>query len=128
MEGWETFEETALRELAEEAGKDIKVTKPQFWTVANTRFYDENKHYVVLFMIADWVSGEPTVMEPEKNAGWEWFNWDNLPSPLMMGLQNLVDRALNPFLDFDPPKGTFLELDTRREKKVSPTGYRHQYD
>jgi len=110
LEGWETWEECSMRELAEEAGDDIKVTDPVFWTASNTRFYDEGKHYVVIFMISDWISGEAICAEPEKNEGWEWFNWDNLPSPLMLGLQNIVERSMNPFTSFDPPHGSFLEL------------------
>lgn len=110
LEAYETFEEAALRELSEEAGDDIKVTPPQFWTVANTRFYNEQKHYVVIFMISDWESGEAVLMEKEKNEGWDWFAWDNLPFPLMLGLRNLVERSMNPFTDFDPPSGSFLEL------------------
>lgn len=108
LEGWETFEGAALRELAEEAGA-IQVTMPQFWTVANTRFYDEGKHYVCIFMISDWISGEAKTMEPDKNEGWDWFDWNHLPEPLMLGLQNLVDLAMNPFTSFDPS----LELDNK---------------
>lgn len=98
LEGFERFEEGALRELREEAGSGIFVTWPQLWTVANTRFFDEYKHYVVVFMLSDWISGEAVLMEPEKNEGWEWFSWDALPEPLMMGIQNLVERSMNPFV------------------------------
>ena len=97
MECWETFEQTARREMIEEAGSDLEINNVRFWTASNTRFFDEEKHYVVLFMVADWISGEAVVMEPEKCEGWEWFDWDNLPSPLMMGIQDIVDRKLNPF-------------------------------
>jgi len=129
LEGWETFERAALRELEEEAGEDIKVTEPKFWTVANTRFYSEGLHYVVIFLISDWVSGEAVVKEPEKNDGWDWFNWNDLPSPLMMGLQNLVERSMNPFLAFDPPHGTFLELQNvwKPEEKKEATPDHCQY-
>lgn len=117
LEGWETWEECSLRELHEEAGEDIQVTNPKFWTAANTRFFDEGKHYVVIFMISDWVSGEAVVAEPEKNEGWEWFDWNDLPSPLMLGLQNLVERSMNPFTAFDQPHGSFLELKSGWEPK-----------
>ncbi|MCK9458645.1 MAG: NUDIX domain-containing protein [Proteobacteria bacterium] len=97
MEKWESFEGVVRRELEEEAGPDIEIDNLQFWTVANTRFHDEDKHYVVLFIMADWVSGEPKIMEPEKCECWEWFDWNDLPSPLMMGIQDIVDRKLSPF-------------------------------
>jgi 8-oxo-dGTP diphosphatase len=121
LEGWETWEECALRELGEEAG-DVKVTPPRYWTAANTRFYNEGKHYVVLFMISDYISGVAAVMEPEKNDGWAWFDWNKLPEPLMMGLQNLVERSMNPFTAFDPPSGSFLELESKSKKEA-----RHHY-
>lgn len=97
MEMWETFEETALRELAEEAGDKIKVTNVQFWTAVNTRFTEEDKHYVVLTMVADWVSGEAEVMEPNKCECWGWYEWDHMPLPLMQGLQILWENQFNPF-------------------------------
>jgi len=97
LELYEDFATCALRELAEEAGKNLKVTDPVVWTVENTIFKDEGRHYVVVMMIADWISGEPEVVEPEKCDRWEWFGWDKLPSPLMQGIQNLVDKRLNPF-------------------------------
>ena len=93
LEMWEDFETAAIRELHEEAG-NIAVTPPVFFTVSNTRFSNEGKHYVVLFMICDWISGEPQVMEPEKCEKWDWFTYDNLPSPLMMGIQDIKDRGL----------------------------------
>lgn len=97
LEKFETWEEAALREMEEEVGSDIKVTHPVYWTASNTRFYDEDKHYIVIFMIADWIEGEAYVTEPDKCACWEWHDWDNLPQPLMMGCQDLVNRGLSPF-------------------------------
>jgi 8-oxo-dGTP diphosphatase len=96
MEMWETFEETALRELAEEAGNKIKVANVRFWTALNTRFLDEGKHYVLIMMIADWVSGEAELTEPDKCEGWGWYEWEWLPIPLMQGCQLLLDGNFNP--------------------------------
>lgn len=92
LELYETFEETSLRELKEEAGP-VVITNPQLWTVANTIFLDEQKHYVVVFMVAQWLSGEAEVIEPDKNDGWQWFRWTDLPSPLMPGIVELKKRA-----------------------------------
>lgn len=95
QEKWESFEQTAIREMIEEAGP-LKVTKPVFWTAVNTMFPVENKHYVVVMMVCDWISGEPEVMEPKKCECWEWHSWDSLPDPLMQGLQILKNNELNP--------------------------------
>ena len=43
LEFGETFEKGALRELKEEAGRSIKTTKPEFWTVANTIYKKPEK-------------------------------------------------------------------------------------
>ncbi len=96
LEMFEDFDEAILREMAEECGPDLKVENIHFWTASNTIFYSEDKHYVVIFMLADWVSGEAKVMEPDKCECWEWFGWDELPEPLMLGVQDLVRRGLNP--------------------------------
>lgn len=96
LEMYEDWEQAALREMVEEAGPDIKVCNVKYWTASNTKFHDEGKHYVVIFMVADWVSGEAQVMEPDKCECWEWHDWYTLPEPLMLGLQDLKNRNLNP--------------------------------
>ena len=95
LEYGESFEEGALRELAEEAGP-IEVANVRFWTAANTIYENERKHYVLIILKADWVSGEAVVMEPDKCLQWDWFSWDNLPTPLLLGNQLLVDHGLKP--------------------------------
>lgn len=88
LEKFETIEECALRELKEEAG-NIKVTKPQLLQIMNVRFRDDDKHYLTLFYIADYIDGTPKVMEPKKCAEWKWFDWDNLPQNIMPGIEAL---------------------------------------
>ena len=95
LEFYETFEECAIREMREECGP-LEVTWPVFWTAINTRFLEEGKHYVVVVMVCDWISGEPQVMEPKKCECWEWRSWNDLPAPLMQGLQWIKDRDMNP--------------------------------
>jgi 8-oxo-dGTP diphosphatase len=96
LEKWETFEDAAKRELCEETG-DVVVTEPKLWTVVNTPFRDENKHYVCIFLVADWIKGQPRVMEPEKCEYWGWFKWDELPTRMMPGLKELKGRKLDPW-------------------------------
>ena len=35
-------------------------------------------------------------MEPEKCEKWEWFEWNNLPEPLFLPIQNLLKQKFNP--------------------------------
>ena len=91
----ESVEDCAKREVLEETGLSIKNLRVGPYT--NDIFEKENKHYVTLFVVADCDSGEAKLMEPEKCEKWEWFDWDKLPSPLFLSLQNLLKRKYNPF-------------------------------
>lgn len=79
LEYLESFENCAKRETLEEAGVEINNVRFQF--LANVKRY-KPKHYVHIGLIADWQSGEPEVMEPDKCEGWEWYDLNNLPEPL----------------------------------------------
>lgn len=79
LEYMESFEDCARRETAEESGLTIKNIK--FLYVTNVKKYAP-KHYVHIGMVADWAGGEPITMEPEKAERWEWYNLDDLPTPL----------------------------------------------
>lgn len=79
LEHLESFEQCAKREVREETGLEIGPLR--FLRVLNTREYAP-KHYVDVAFAADWVSGEPRVLEPEKIDGWAWYPLDALPSPV----------------------------------------------
>jgi len=91
----ESWEECASRETTEEAG--IMIKNIRFATVSNDIFKNEKKHYVTIFMLADYDSGEAKVMEPEKSEQWEWLEWNKLPSPLFIPIRNLQKTNYNPF-------------------------------
>lgn len=48
-------------------------------------------------MTADYVGGEAKIMEPDKCEEWRWCDWNNLPSPLFIPIQNLLKQKYNPF-------------------------------
>lgn len=87
LEYMESFEECAKRETREEAGIEIKNIR--FLMLANLKEYAP-KHYVHINVIADWESGEPTVMEPEKCEGWDWYDLENLPQPIFKIINNVL--------------------------------------
>jgi len=87
LELGESFEDCVLRELAEEAGSDIRIKPPKYLCTTNLRRYAP-KHYVDIGMLAEWVSGEPRVMEPDKIDGWQWYDLDALPQPLFGCIEN----------------------------------------
>jgi 8-oxo-dGTP diphosphatase len=79
LEYLESFEECARREVMEECGIEIKNIR--FLYVANLTKYTP-KHYVHITVLADWKSGTPKVLEPDKCESWDWYELDNLPTPL----------------------------------------------
>ena len=95
LEFMETVEDCARRETQEEAGVEIKnIQKP---VLTEDFFTEEEKHYITLLVTTEWESGEPQLLEPEKCEKWDWFNWDELPSPLFLPMQNHIDQGYNPF-------------------------------
>ncbi len=92
----ETWEECARRETIEETGLEIQNVR--FTTATNDFFTKENKHYITIVMLADYVSGEPKIMEPDKCEKWGWFEWNKQPDPLFIPQQNLNKQKFNPFL------------------------------
>jgi 8-oxo-dGTP diphosphatase len=88
LEFGESFEETAAREVAEETGITIKNIR--FGAVTNDIFPDENKHYVTIWMLSDWESGEPYITEPDKCIAQAWETFDSLPEPLFIPWKQLL--------------------------------------
>jgi len=42
-------------------------------------------------VIADWESGEPQVLEPDKRESWDWYDLDNLPEPIFIPAKIMID-------------------------------------
>ncbi|MEX1328186.1 MAG: NUDIX hydrolase, partial [Desulfobacterales bacterium] len=69
----ESIEACAKREVLEETG--IRIKNLRYGPYTNDIFTDEDKHYVTLFVTADYDSGTPLVKEPHKCEKWAWFQW-----------------------------------------------------
>jgi len=91
----EAIENCAIRELFEETGIKIKNLKPG--PVTNDIFKENGEHYITLFIISDYDSGEVKLKEPEKCEKWQWFEWDKMPKPLFLPIANLLKQDYNPF-------------------------------
>jgi 8-oxo-dGTP diphosphatase len=79
LEYMEGFADCARREVLEECGIEIENISFQF--LANVTKYAP-KHYIHIGLVADWKSGEPQILEPEKCESWGWYDLNNLPSPM----------------------------------------------
>lgn len=95
LEYHENPADCAKREVLEETGLKIKNT--QFATITNDIFEDTGKHYITLYYIADYDSGDVENKAPYKCERWKWFEWNKLPKPLFLCIQNLLKQNFNPF-------------------------------
>ncbi len=88
LEYMEGFVECARRETREECG--IEIDTIRFQLLANVKEYTP-KHYVHIGIVAEWKSGEPKVLEPEKVESWGWYALDELPKPLFATIPNHIE-------------------------------------
>lgn len=79
LEYMESINDCALREIGEECGIGIKNLR--FLFINNLKKYAP-KHYLHIGLIAEYESGEPKILEPDKCEFWAWYDLDKLPSPL----------------------------------------------
>jgi 8-oxo-dGTP diphosphatase len=92
LEFGESFEDTAVREVAEETG--VQITNVRFGAVTNDIFADEDRHYVTVWMLSDHMSGEPSILEPDKCLSLGWYDFEALPSPLFLPWRQLLRSPL----------------------------------
>lgn len=88
LEFGETFEEGAKREVMEETG--LAINKLDVICVNNDMV--EAAHFVTIGLLSDDFVGEPKVMEPDKITDWQWFDLDNLPSPMYFPSARIVEN------------------------------------
>lgn len=90
----ETFEEAARREAKEEFG--VNITNVRFAAVTNDIFRETGKHYITVYMKADYDSGDAKT-DDEEVTDFGWFDWNNLPSPKFIPLENLLKTGYSSF-------------------------------
>lgn len=89
LEFKESVEECAKRELEEETGLKALSVKLGPWT---EDVMETDKHYVTLFVFVGRFTGELKLLEPHKCERWEWFGWNELPSPLFLPVKSLIEK------------------------------------
>lgn len=90
LEFGETVEACAMRELLEETG--LKVISCRLGPWVENIMDNANKHYLTVFVYVDRFEGDLQLLEPTKCAGWNWFSWNDLPSPLFPSVISLVEK------------------------------------
>jgi len=92
----ESIENCAAREVWEETGLHIRNLRSGPYT--NDIFREEKKHYVTLFVVADYEAGTAQVKEPEKCERWQWFKWGVFPEPLFLPTKHLLEQGFSPYV------------------------------
>ncbi|BDM65459.1 NUDIX domain-containing protein [Shewanella sp. NFH-SH190041] len=88
LEWQESIEQCASREVKEET--NLNVLAVQHLGFTSDVFTQEDKHYVTLFVTATVADGDAELMEPEKCRQWQWFEPQQLPSPLFLPFATLL--------------------------------------
>lgn len=94
LEWFETWQDSAAREVLEETG--VEIANVRLAAATNDIYQDEGSHYVTLCIVAEWKSGEAMVTEPEKFYAVDWFPLDQLPQPLYRPTRNFLENGYNP--------------------------------
>ena len=90
----ESPEECAIREALEETG--VTVGSVHFRALTNDVFSAEGKHYVTLWMEAEYRSGEAAPCAEYEATEVAWFQLDRLPQPLFLPFQRLLAGCCYP--------------------------------
>ncbi|MCT4617232.1 MAG: NUDIX domain-containing protein [Candidatus Gracilibacteria bacterium] len=84
----ETVEKCVARECLEET--NIKVKNVEILGITQDFYKEENKHYITIVTKCEYDSGELKIMEPHKCDAMDWFDINNIPSPLMLSTENTI--------------------------------------
>jgi len=78
LETGEAMKDAAMRELMEETG--LHAESFDFSNIVNDKSRDQ--HYLQIGFVAQGITGEPAVKEPDRCEEWQWFKFSELPGQL----------------------------------------------
>lgn len=90
----ETPQDTAVREVLEETG--LVVANPQFIGYTNDIFPQARKHYLTLWIVTEYTSGDPKITTTHEMDSFEWVDFAELAKKEQLFLP-LVNFAKSPF-------------------------------
>jgi 8-oxo-dGTP diphosphatase len=91
LEFGESFETAIRREVREETG--LEITNLRLLSVGSYLFTrpDGERHYVDVDFVCAAPDGEAELCEPDKCAGWAWYDLGALPQPLFIVTQRMIE-------------------------------------
>lgn len=88
LEHGESVTECAHREVLEETS--LRVSQLRHLGFTDKPFEVNQHRYITLLVSCLYESGEAQTREPEKCAGWQWFDYPDMPSPLFLPITNFM--------------------------------------
>lgn len=95
LEFKEKIFDCAHREIQEEVG--IKIKNLKLGPYTEDYFEREDRHYITIFVISDYESGEVKNLEPNRCESWDWFEYKDMPKNLFSPIINLKLTEFDPF-------------------------------
>jgi 8-oxo-dGTP diphosphatase len=90
LENGESVIECARREVMEETGLSVKHLRHLGFTDKQFRVAQSN--YITLLVSCEFDSGEVEILEPDKCARWQWFDYQKLPDPLFVAIPSFLSQ------------------------------------
>ncbi len=93
LESKESVIECAVREVREETGLQVRAIRHLGYT--NKTFAIAQQPYITLLVSCDYQSGVAQALEPEKCEHWQWFDYQELPTPLFKPISLFMSQCDN---------------------------------
>ena len=91
LESEESVIECAVREVLEETGVQVKNCRHLGFT--DTVFNLGNRAFIALLVSCEYEAGMAQVLEPGKCELWQWFDYQQLPTPLFKPIDIFLSQS-----------------------------------
>ena len=88
----EDLKDCAQREVFEETG--IKINKEKIKIISVTNDTVTDAHFITIGFLCEDFEGDAKIMEPDEITEWEWFDLNNLPSPIFFPSGTILKKFL----------------------------------